>query len=74
MKTNYSDIVNVNAIGKAENPISLNDILKMANDEQLTPSKQNKERVLFIGIDVQQDLNITHCVITIIANMFDSVV
>lgn len=55
MKTNYSDIVNVNAIGKAENPISLNDILKMANDEQLTPSKQNKERVLFIGIDVQQD-------------------
>lgn len=55
MKTNYSDIVNVNAIGKAENPISLNDILKMANDEQFTPSKQNKERVLFIGIDVQQD-------------------
>lgn len=55
MKTKYEDIVNVNAIGKAENPISLNDILKMANDEQLTPSKQNKERVLFLGIDVQQD-------------------
>lgn len=55
MKTKYEDIVNVNAIGKAENPISMNDILKMANDEQLTPSKQNKERVLFLGIDVQQD-------------------
>jgi nicotinamidase-related amidase len=55
MKTNYSYIVNVNAIGKAENPISLNEILRMANDEKLTPSKQNKERVLFIGIDVQQD-------------------
>jgi len=55
MKTKYEEIVNVNAIGKAENPISLNEILKMANDEQLTPSKQNKERVLFIGIDVQQD-------------------
>lgn len=55
MKTKYEEIVNVNAIGKAENPISMNDILKMANDEQLTPSKQNKERVLFLGIDVQQD-------------------
>lgn len=55
MKTKYEYIVNVNAIGKAENPISLNDILNMANDEQLTPSKQNRERVLFLGIDVQQD-------------------
>lgn len=55
MKTKYEEIVNVNAIGKAENPISLNEILKKANDEQLTPSKQNTERVLFIGIDVQQD-------------------
>lgn len=55
MKTKYEEIVNVNAIGKAENPISLNEILKKANDEQLTPSKQNKERTLFIGIDVQQD-------------------
>lgn len=55
MKTKYEEIVNVNAIGKPDNPISLNEILRMANDEQLTPSKQNKERVLFIGIDVQQD-------------------
>lgn len=55
MKTNYSDIVNVNAIGKPENPISLNDILKLANDEGLTPSKQNKERVLLLCIDMQQD-------------------
>ena len=55
MNTKYEEIVNVNAIGKAENPISLNEILKKANDEQLTPSKQNRERVLFLGIDVQQD-------------------
>lgn len=55
MKTSYSQIVNTNNIGKPENPISLNDILRMANDEQLTPAKQNKERVLFLGIDVQQD-------------------
>lgn len=55
MNTRYEEIVNVGAIGKAENPISLNEILKKANDEQLTPSKQNKERALFIGIDVQHD-------------------
>lgn len=55
MKTKYEDIVNESAIGKQENPISLNDILKMAGDEQLTPSKENKERVLFLGIDIQQD-------------------
>lgn len=55
MKTSYADIVNVNAIGKAENPVSLNNILRMAGSEQLTPSKQNQERVLFIGIDIQQD-------------------
>lgn len=55
MKTKYEEIVNVNAIGKPENPISLNEILKKANEEQLTPSKQNQEKVLFLGIDVQQD-------------------
>lgn len=55
MNTKYEEIVNVNAIGKPENPIFLNEILKKANDEQLTPSKQNRERVLFLGIDVQQD-------------------
>lgn len=55
MKTNYEEIVNVNHIGSPENPIALNDILKMANDEQMTPAKENMDKVLFIGIDVQQD-------------------
>ena len=55
MNTKYTEIVNTNAIGKAENPITLNQLLKRANDEQLIPSRQNRERVLFIGIDVQQD-------------------
>ncbi|MCH5267099.1 MAG: hypothetical protein J1E62_02040 [Lachnospiraceae bacterium] len=55
MKTKYEEIVNVNAIGKSENPILLNEILRLAGEEELTPSKQNQERVLFIGIDVQQD-------------------
>lgn len=55
MKTQYNEIVNVNSIGKAENPILMNDILRMANEEQLTPAAQNKERVLLLAIDVQQD-------------------
>lgn len=55
MNTAYTDIVNVPAIGSANNPISMNEILKLANTERLTPAAQNRERVLFLGIDVQQD-------------------
>lgn len=59
MKTPYNEIVNIASIGSQTNPISLNEILRKANDEQLTPAAQNKERVLFLGIDVQQDFMIT---------------
>ncbi|MCI8948187.1 MAG: cysteine hydrolase family protein [Lachnospiraceae bacterium] len=55
MKTAYHEIVNVNSIGARENPFLLHDILRKADEENLTPSVQNKERVLFLGIDVQQD-------------------
>ena len=49
MKTPYNEIVNIASIGSQTNPISLNEILRKANDEQLTPAAQNKERVLFLG-------------------------
>lgn len=55
MKTLYEEIVNRNYIGSMENPISMNEILKKADEEGLMPSAQNRERVLFLGIDVQQD-------------------
>ena len=55
MKTAYNEIVNISSIGSQSNPISLNDILKKARDENLAPGAQNKERVLFLAIDVQQD-------------------
>ena len=55
MNTQYNQIVNVSSIGKTDNPISLNEILRLANNEQLTPAHQNQEKVLFLGIDVQQD-------------------
>lgn len=55
MKTNYSEIVNTNYIGSIENPISLNEILKKANEENLEPADNDKERNMFLAIDVQQD-------------------
>ena len=53
MKTSYSEIVNENYIGKTENPIPMNEILKKANEEKLEPSSSSLEKVLFLGIDVQ---------------------
>ena len=55
MITKYSEIVNTSYIGKAENPIALGDILKLAGEENITPSEQSQERTLFLAIDVQQD-------------------
>ncbi len=55
MNTNYLEIINTNYIGSTENPVSLNEILKKANEEHLTPASQNREKVLFLGIDIQQD-------------------
>jgi len=55
MKTTYMEIVNGNYIGSVENPVDLNEILKKADKEGLEPSLKDKERVLFLGIDVQQD-------------------
>jgi len=56
LKTKFEDICNVAYIGKAENPIAMNDILTAANAEQLTPSAEDKkERVLLLCIDIQQD-------------------
>lgn len=43
MNTSYNEIINVSSIGAKENPIALNDILKLANDEQLAPAKQNTD-------------------------------
>ena len=55
MNTNYLEIINTNYIGSTENPVSLNEILKKANEEHLTPASKNREKVLFLGIDIQQD-------------------
>ena len=55
MKTKFEEIVNVSSIGATENPIKMNDLLVLANNEQMIPASKNSESVLVIGIDVQQD-------------------
>lgn len=55
IKTRYEEIVDVSAIGAAKNTRDLNELLKKANVEALPPATKNKERVLVIAIDVQQD-------------------
>ena len=55
LKTKFEEIVDITAIGKAENTRSLNELLKKANEEQLTPATKNLEKVLLLSIDVQQD-------------------
>lgn len=54
MKTNFDEIVCVEAIGK-ENPLKLNDILKLASRETFRPAEENQENVLLLSIDVQND-------------------
>jgi hypothetical protein len=55
LKTKYEEIVNVASIGKAENPLPMNELLRLANGEKMIPASKNIERTLVIGIDVQQD-------------------
>ena len=55
MKTQYEEIVDVQAIGAPQNTRSLNEILAKANQEKLQPASKNVEQVLVIAIDVQND-------------------
>ena len=55
MTTKFEDIVNVPSIGKVENPINMNNLLKMAGEEKIKPANQDAENVLLLGIDFQKD-------------------
>ncbi|WP_449622368.1 hypothetical protein [Robertmurraya sp. Marseille-Q9965] len=54
VKTNFEAIVDLTAIG-GENPKKLNDILRLAAAEEVAPSSKDEEKVLFVGIDFQND-------------------
>lgn len=47
MKTPYNEIVNIASIGSQTNPISLNEILRKANDEQLHRQHKTKREYCF---------------------------
>lgn len=52
---NYEDIVKVDYIGKAENHIKLPDLMMAASKFSVKPSEDDKEKILLLAIDMQQD-------------------
>ncbi|WP_129726036.1 hypothetical protein [Ectobacillus funiculus] len=54
MKTKFEEIVDLHAIGGV-NTRKLNDLLILAHSENLIPSIEDVEKVMFIGIDFQND-------------------
>lgn len=54
IKTKFNEIVDISAIG-GDNPIKINDLLKLASEEEVAPSSTDKQKILFIGIDFQND-------------------
>lgn len=54
MRISFESIVNLQEIGRP-NSRKLNDLLALASKEAIAPSSEDKERVLFLGIDIQND-------------------
>ncbi|MCG7344016.1 hypothetical protein MHZ92_07725 [Sporosarcina sp. ACRSL] len=54
MKSKFEEIVDVRLIG-GHNPKKMNELAVLASKERIAPSSEDKEKVLFIGIDVQND-------------------
>jgi nicotinamidase-related amidase len=55
LKTKFEEIVDVLAIGKKENTRDLSKLLINAGLEDILPAENDKERVLMVNIDIQQD-------------------
>jgi nicotinamidase-related amidase len=53
LKTPFESIVDVSSIGMSANPIKMNEILRLANLEELTPISQDVRRVFVLLIDFQ---------------------
>ena len=54
IKTKFEEIVNVAEIG-GENTKGLNDLLRIANQNKVAPSIVDEKKVMFMGIDFQND-------------------
>lgn len=55
LKTSFEDIVDVCAIGRQDNTRILNELLQAAGSERVKPASEDREPVLVIAVDVQQD-------------------
>ncbi|MDQ0352108.1 nicotinamidase-related amidase [Alkalibacillus filiformis] len=54
MNTKFEQIINRHAIGHYEK-IDFNEVHSLASQEELNDAKQDEEKVLFLGIDLQND-------------------
>ncbi|RPF53236.1 hypothetical protein [Aquisalibacillus elongatus] len=54
LNTSYNEIVNVAKIGTYEK-VNLNEVVKQAIEEEVEPAKNDNKKVLFLGIDIQND-------------------
>lgn len=55
MNTSFEKIVDTKFIGKAENPVSMEDIFALACTEKLAPASRDAEKVMLLAVDVQRD-------------------
>jgi len=55
MITKFEQIVDVNSIGKAENPVSAADLFRYAAQEDFAPATEDKEKLLLLAVDIQND-------------------
>lgn len=54
MKTRYEDIVDIESIGMV-NTKKMNELLKLANQEDIPFSNKDVEKILLLAIDFQND-------------------
>lgn len=55
MKTKFEQVVDVQAIGKAENHVSSAELFALAAAENLPPADQDAEKTLLLAVDLQLD-------------------
>jgi nicotinamidase-related amidase len=55
LKANYEEIVDVSAIGEKHNTKDMNKLFVKADKENINPTSEDREKVILVGIDMQQD-------------------
>ena len=55
VKVAFKDIISLTSIGLTDNPINMNELLRKANENQLSAASYDKQKVLLLIIDMQND-------------------